>query len=116
MYGSIDDTISLSNGVKMPRLGLGTWRSADGPEVERSVRCALELGYRHVDTAAIYGNERGVGHAIRDGGVRREDVFVTTKVWNDDQRAGTTRCCAAFTRRWSGWGSTTSTCTSSTGR
>lgn len=96
MYGSISDTVSLSNGVKMPRLGLGTWRSSEGPEVERSVRWALELGYRHVDTAAIYGNERGVGRAIRDSGVRREDVFVTTKVWNDDQRAGHDAVLRAF--------------------
>ena len=96
MYGSISDTVSLSNGVKMPRLGLGTWRSSEGPEVERAVRWALELGYRHVDTAAIYGNERGVGRAIRDSGVRREDVFVTTKVWNDAQRAGHDAVLRAF--------------------
>jgi methylglyoxal/glyoxal reductase len=96
MFGSIGDLVSLGNGIGMPRLGLGTWRSSEGPEVERSVRWALELGYRHVDTAAIYGNERGVGRAIRDSGVRREDVFVTTKVWNDDQRAGHDAVLRAF--------------------
>jgi diketogulonate reductase-like aldo/keto reductase len=95
-YGSISDTVTLSNGVRMPRLGLGTWRSAEGTEVERAVRWALELGYRHVDTAAIYGNERGVGRAIRDSGVPREQVFVTTKVWNDDQRAGAGAVVRAF--------------------
>jgi diketogulonate reductase-like aldo/keto reductase len=96
MYGSVADTVTLSNGVKMPRLGVGTWRSAEGAEVERSVRWALEIGYRHVDTAAIYGNERGVGRAVRDSGVPREQVFVTTKVWNDDQRAGHDAVLRAF--------------------
>jgi diketogulonate reductase-like aldo/keto reductase len=80
----------------MPRLGLGTWRSAEGAEVERSVRWALEVGYRHVDTAAVYGNERGVGSAIRDSKLPREQVFVTTKVWNDDQRAGHDAVLKAF--------------------
>jgi diketogulonate reductase-like aldo/keto reductase len=94
--GSIGDTVSLANGVRMPRLGLGTWRSAEGAEVEQSVRWALEIGYRHVDTAAVYGNERGVGRALRDSGVPREHVFVTTKVWNDDQRAGHAAVLRAF--------------------
>ena len=96
MHGSIRDKVTLANGVGMPRLGLGTWRSADGAEVERSVRWALELGYRHVDTAAVYGNERGVGRAVRDSGVPREQVFVTTKVWNDDQRGGRGAVLRAF--------------------
>jgi diketogulonate reductase-like aldo/keto reductase len=94
--GSITDTVSLANGVAMPRLGLGTWRSAEGAEVEQSVRWALEIGYRHVDTAAVYGNERGVGRAIRDSNVPRERVFVTTKVWNDDQRGGRDAVLRAF--------------------
>ena len=88
MAGNISDTVTLRNGVKMPLLGLGTWQSAEGSEVEQSVRWALELGYRHIDTAAIYQNERGVGRAVREGGVPREQLFVTTKVWNDDIRAG----------------------------
>ena len=96
MHGSIGDTVTLANGVKMPRLGLGTWKSAEGAEVEQSVRWALDIGYRHVDTAAIYGNERGVGSAVRDSGVPREQVFVTTKVWNDDQRAGRDAVLRAF--------------------
>jgi diketogulonate reductase-like aldo/keto reductase len=74
---------SLNNGVEMPMLGLGTWQS--GPSViEDAVLWALEAGYRHIDTAAIYGNEEGVGRAIRKSGVPREEIFVTTKIWNDD--------------------------------
>lgn len=88
MAGSIADTVTLQNGVKMPLLGLGTWQSAEGNEVEQAVRWAIELGYRHIDTAAIYQNERGVGRAVRESGVPREQVFVTTKVWNDDVRGG----------------------------
>ena len=88
MAGSIADTVTLQNGVKMPLLGIGTWQSAEGKEVEQAVRWALELGYRHVDTAAIYQNERGVGRAVRESGLPREQVFVTTKVWNDDVRGG----------------------------
>ena len=93
---SINDAAVLHNGMKMPRLGLGTWQSAEGDEVEQSVRWALEIGYRHVDTAAIYGNERGVGRAIRESGVSRGEVFVTTKVWNDDQRKGHDAVLRAF--------------------
>ena len=93
---SIYDAVTLSNGTRMPWLGVGTWQSADGREVEQSVRWALELGYRHVDTAAIYGNERGVGRAVRDSGVPREQMFVTTKVWNDAQRQGRDAVLRAF--------------------
>jgi diketogulonate reductase-like aldo/keto reductase len=96
MHGSLRDAVTLANGVKMPRLGLGTWKSAEGAEVEQSVRWALEIGYRHVDTAAVYGNERGVGRAVRASGVPREQVFVTTKVWNDDQRSGRDAVTRAF--------------------
>jgi len=88
--------VTLSNGVRMPWLGLGTWRSADGDEVEAAVRVALEAGYRHVDTAAVYRNETGVGRAIRESGVAREDVFVTTKLWNDAQREGPDAVRRAF--------------------
>ena len=93
---SIHDRAALHNGLKMPWLGLGTWKSAEGAEVEQAVRAALELGYRHVDTAAVYGNERGVGRAVRESGVPREQVFVTTKVWNDAQRAGPAAVKRAF--------------------
>jgi diketogulonate reductase-like aldo/keto reductase len=65
----------------MPLLGLGVWQVPDGPDAENSVRWALELGYRHVDTAQAYGNEASVGKALRDSGVPREEVFVTTKFY-----------------------------------
>jgi diketogulonate reductase-like aldo/keto reductase len=78
-------TTTVAPGVEMPRLGLGTYKSADGEEVEGAVRTALEIGYRGVDTASFYGNERGVGSAVRTSGLAREDVFVATKVWNDEQ-------------------------------
>jgi diketogulonate reductase-like aldo/keto reductase len=77
--------VKLVNGVEMPWLGLGVFRSQEGEEVERAVRCALEVGYRSIDTAAIYQNERGVGKAIIESGVPREEIFLTTKVWNNDQ-------------------------------
>jgi diketogulonate reductase-like aldo/keto reductase len=73
----------LSNGVNIPKVGFGTWQIPDGEEVYNSVKHALEVGYRHVDTAQIYRNEVGVGRAIADSGLAREDIFLTTKVWND---------------------------------
>ena len=68
----------------MPILGFGTYRADEGGELEQAVRWPLELGYRSVDTASVYGNETGVGRAIYDSDVAREDLFVTTKMWNDD--------------------------------
>jgi diketogulonate reductase-like aldo/keto reductase len=82
---SIRSTLRLSEGVEMPRFGLGTYKSAPGAEVERSVEYALEAGYRLIDTAALYDNEEGVGAALRTSGLPRDEYFVTTKVWNDDQ-------------------------------
>ena len=70
----------------MPWLGLGVWQIRDNAETERVVRNAIEQGYRSIDTARIYGNERGVGRAIRNCGIPRERLFITTKVWNDDVR------------------------------
>lgn len=78
-------TIILNNGVAMPILGLGTWQSADGAEAVEAVKAALEVGYRHIDTAAAYGNEESVGQAIRESGIPREEIFVTTKLWTNDQ-------------------------------
>src|SRR5215510_13528454 len=72
-------TRPLADGNRIPLLGLGVWQVPDGPECENAVRWALELGYRHIDTAQAYGNEASVGRALRDSGVPREDVFVTTK-------------------------------------
>jgi methylglyoxal/glyoxal reductase len=94
MISSIKDCTVLNNGLKMPWLGFGVFQVDDGQEVEQAVRNALEIGYRSIDTAAVYGNERGVGKAVRESGVPREDIFLTTKVWNDDQRQK--RTLAAF--------------------
>ncbi|WP_308295056.1 aldo/keto reductase [Streptomyces sp. NK08204] len=76
--------IILNNGVEMPQLGFGVWQVPDD-EAEQAVATALEAGYRSIDTAAIYGNEAGTGKAIAASGLPREDVFVTTKLWNSDQ-------------------------------
>jgi len=72
---------TLSDGNSIPTVGLGLWQVPDGPECEQSVRWALEAGYRHLDTAQGYGNEASVGRALRDSGVPREDVFITTKFY-----------------------------------
>jgi len=77
--------LKLNNGVNMPMVGLGTFRSKEGDEAYTAVLEALKAGYRHIDTAMIYGNEESVGKAIRDSGLKRQEVFVTTKLWNDDQ-------------------------------
>ncbi|MGC4378658.1 aldo/keto reductase [Fictibacillus sp. Mic-4] len=82
---SLQDTTTLHNGVKMPWVGLGVWRVNEGEEVVQSVKWAIEAGYRSIDTAAVYKNEEGVGKAIKEAGVPREELFITTKVWNDDQ-------------------------------
>ena len=73
-------SVSLSNGVEMPLLGLGVWRIPDGEQTENAVGWALEAGYRHIDTAQLYGNEPAVGRAVHSSGVDRSDVFVTTKL------------------------------------
>jgi len=76
--------IILNNGVEMPQLGFGVWQVPDD-EAERAVATALEAGYRSIDTAAIYGNEKGTGRGLASSGVARKDLFVTTKLWNADQ-------------------------------
>ncbi|WP_289847759.1 aldo/keto reductase [Arenibacter algicola] len=76
---------TLNNGVEMPYFGLGVYLSEDGKEVTNAVKWALQDGYRHIDTASIYGNEEGVGIGIRESGVDRKDIFVVSKVWNSDQ-------------------------------
>ncbi|MEV6308211.1 aldo/keto reductase [Streptomyces sp. NPDC051840] len=76
-------TLTLNNGVEMPALGLGVFQTPPD-ETIAAVKDALDLGYRHIDTAAAYGNEREVGQAIRDSGVPRDDVFVETKIWISD--------------------------------
>jgi diketogulonate reductase-like aldo/keto reductase len=89
----IGGTVRLANGVALPRIGLGVFRAAPG-ETRGAVMAALAAGYRHVDTARIYGNEADVGAAIRDSGLPRDEVFVTTKLWNQDH--GYDRTLRAF--------------------
>jgi diketogulonate reductase-like aldo/keto reductase len=80
-------TKKLNNGVEIPYLGLGVFRSAEGAETVNAVRWAIEAGYVHIDTAKIYDNEKSVGQGVRDSGVAREKLFITTKLWNGDMRA-----------------------------
>lgn len=80
----ITDTYTLNNGVKIPIVGFGTWQTPDGEVAYKSVKTALSVGYRHIDTAAAYGNEESVGRGIKDSGVSRQDIFLTTKLWNGD--------------------------------
>lgn len=81
----LTDTATLHNGVEMPYVGLGVYKAMEGQEVENAVKAALKHGYRSIDTAQFYANERGVGKALKESGVPREEVFITTKVWNDSQ-------------------------------
>jgi diketogulonate reductase-like aldo/keto reductase len=87
---NLASTVELGNGVRIPWVGLGVFKSPPGKETEQAVRWALEIGYRHIDTAAFYQNEADVGRALRDSGVPRGEVFITTKVWNTDQGYDTT--------------------------
>ena len=80
----IDTKISLNDGHLVPQLGLGVWQTRAGATCETAVLAALEAGFRHIDTAAMYGNEDSVGAAIRMSGISRENIFVTTKLWNSD--------------------------------
>ncbi|WP_342541206.1 aldo/keto reductase [Heyndrickxia sp. FSL K6-6286] len=88
MVKNLQDTTTLHNGVKMPWFGIGVFKVEEGPDLVHAVRAAIKNGYRSIDTAAIYGNEEGVGQGIREGiqeaGITREDLFVTSKVWNAD--------------------------------
>lgn len=88
MNKSLQDTTTLKNGVNMPWLGIGVFKVEEGPELVNAVKFAIKHGYRSIDTAAIYGNEEGVGQAIREGmgetGITREELFITSKVWNSD--------------------------------
>lgn len=86
----LTDTYTLANGVEIPIVGFGTWQTPDGDVAEASVKAALDAGYRHIDTAAAYQNEEGVGAGIRASGVARADIFLTTKLWNDDHGYDTT--------------------------
>ena len=91
---NINSHFTLNNGIQMPCLGLGVYLIPDGKAVEQAIVHALNVGYRCIDTAKIYNNERGTGTAIKHSATPRETLFITTKVWNDDQRAQ--RTLAAF--------------------
>ncbi len=84
MYTSIKDCVKLNNGTEMPILGYGVFLIKDNDETTDCVKNAIKHGYRSIDTAMIYGNEAGVGKAIKESGVKREDLFITTKLWNSD--------------------------------
>ncbi|MCL2774824.1 MAG: aldo/keto reductase [Oscillospiraceae bacterium] len=84
----LSSTLKLNNGVNIPVLGLGTYLSKDGDETYNAVRYAIDAGYKHIDTAEGYNNERSVGKAIKDSGIKRGDIFITTKLWNENQRQG----------------------------
>lgn len=83
-FNSLTDTYKLNNGVEIPVIGFGTWQTPNGQVAEESVLAALNSGYRHLDTAAAYGNEESVGVAIKKSGINRHELFVTTKLWNSD--------------------------------
>lgn len=84
MNNNLQSTTTLNNGVKMPWFGLGVFKVEEGPELVNAVKTAIQHGYRSIDTAAIYENEAGVGQGIKESGIAREDLFVTSKVWNAD--------------------------------
>lgn len=88
---TLTDVYTLSNGVAIPWVGFGTWQTPDGQVAADSVKAALAAGYRHIDTASIYKNEAGVGQGIRESGVPREEIFVTTKIWNNKRGYDKTR-------------------------
>lgn len=80
----------LKNGVQIPAIGFGTWQTPDGTTAIKAVECAVRAGYRHIDTAAAYGNEKSVGEGIVRSGISREEIFVTSKVWNTERGYDTT--------------------------
>lgn len=81
---NISSTFTMNNGIEIPMLGLGLYLSSSGNQAHEALQTALDTGYRHFDTAKFYGNEQDVGLAVRDTDIPREDLFVTTKLWNDD--------------------------------
>lgn len=82
---TLSKTVKLNNGVEMPQVGLGVFQVKEEEQLVNAVKAAIKNGYRSIDTAAIYGNEEWVGNAIKDAGVPREELFITSKVWNSDQ-------------------------------
>jgi diketogulonate reductase-like aldo/keto reductase len=79
---SLTDSFRLNNGVEIPCIGFGTWQTPDGDTAVASVKEAIAAGYRHIDTAAIYGNEESVGRAVKQSGIPRKELFITSKLWN----------------------------------
>jgi diketogulonate reductase-like aldo/keto reductase len=84
----MDKLKKFNNGIEIPMLGLGVYQTKDGTQTVDAVTWALEAGYRHIDTAAVYGNESSVGLGIKESKIPREEIFLTTKLWNDDMRQG----------------------------
>jgi diketogulonate reductase-like aldo/keto reductase len=82
---TINSKVILNNGIEMPIIGLGTYKALEGQDIINEVTWALEASYRLIDTAKVYKNEEGVGRAIQESGIPREEIFVTTKLWNPDQ-------------------------------
>jgi diketogulonate reductase-like aldo/keto reductase len=100
MLLTLESRARLNNGVEIPRLGLGVYQSPPGKTTRRAVKYALEIGYRHIDTAQLYGNEADIGDALRESGIKREQVFITTKVWNSYQGYDSTlQACEQSLRR-----------------
>ena len=98
---SLQSKVKLANGVEIPCLGLGVYQSSPGRTTWRAVKYALSIGYRHVDTASLYGNEEDVGIALRESEFDRDEVFITTKVWNSEQGYDSTlRACGQLATTW----------------
>jgi methylglyoxal/glyoxal reductase len=100
MLMMLDSRAKLNNGVEIPYLGLGVYQTPPGEATMRAVSFALKIGYRHIDTAELYGNEADVGRALLASGIEREEIFITTKVWNSNQGYNSTkRACQASISR-----------------
>ncbi|MDW7658567.1 MAG: aldo/keto reductase [Bacillota bacterium] len=91
---SLTSTYRLNNGIDIPCVGFGTWQAENGDQAYKAVRAAIDAGYRHIDTAAAYGNEESIGKAVRDSGIPREEIFITSKLRNFDH--GYAETLAAF--------------------
>ena len=100
MLLTLDSRAMLNNGIEIPYLGLGGYQSPPGETTRRAVRYALKIGYRHIDTAQLYANETDVGRAVLESGISREEIFITTKVWNSYQGYDSTlQACEGSLRR-----------------
>lgn len=81
----INKAFKLRNDLQIPSIGFGTWQTPDGETAINAVKCAISAGYKHIDTAAAYDNEKSVGKAIAESDIKREDLFVTSKLWNSER-------------------------------